>query len=86
MTLTGTDMATRKTTTTEEATATTEPLASELVTPVTEVTTETTAAAPAPSAEPARDPNEPIGTPPSGGRWTWDIPGQAWLQLDAPSA
>ena len=49
------------------------------------------AAAPAPAAEavatePARDPNEPIGTPPSGGRWTWDVPGQAWLQLDAPSA
>lgn len=29
-----------------------------------------------------RDPAEPIGMPPGGGRWTWDIPTQAWVDLD----
>lgn len=33
-------------------------------------------------AEPERDPAEPIGMPPGGGRWTWDIPQQKWVCLD----
>lgn len=45
----------------------------------------TTDTAPAPAAD-ARNPAEPIGTPPGGGSWAWDIPSQAWCPLDAPSA
>lgn len=37
-------------------------------------------------AEPARDPAQPVGTPPAGGRWTWDIAAQAWAPLpDTPA-
>lgn len=36
--------------------------------------------------EPDRNPAEPIGMPPGGGRWTWDIPAQAWVDLDAEPA
>ena len=37
-------------------------------------------------AEPARDSAQPIGTPPAGGRWTWDIAAQAWAPLpDTPA-
>lgn len=40
----------------------------------------------APPSEPARDPAQPIGTPPAGGRWTWDIAAQAWAPLpDTPA-
>lgn len=35
---------------------------------------------PAPSPAPAA--SEPVGTPPAGGRWTWD--GQAWQLLPEP--
>lgn len=28
-----------------------------------------------------RNPAEPIGNPPGGGRWTWDIEAQEWKQL-----
>lgn len=28
-----------------------------------------------------RNPAEPIGTPPHGGNWTWDIPKQEWVEL-----
>lgn len=35
-------------------------------------------------ADPDRNPAEPIGMPPGGGRWTWDIPLQQWVDLDAP--
>lgn len=33
--------------------------------------------APAPTAPPA----QPIGTPPGGGRWTWDAQAAAWVPL-----
>ena len=37
-------------------------------------------------AAPARDLAQPIGTPPAGGRWTWDIAAQAWAPLpDTPA-
>lgn len=39
----------------------------------------------APAAD-ARNPAEPIGTPPTGGSWTWDIPSQAWVSLDPQPA
>lgn len=28
-----------------------------------------------------RNPAEPIGNPPGGGSWTWDIPLQKWVTL-----
>lgn len=34
----------------------------------------------------ARDPAVPIGTPPGGGSWTWDIDAQAWRLRDDPAA
>lgn len=40
----------------------------------------------APPAAPQRDRAQPIGTPPAGGRWTWDIAAQAWAPLpDTPA-
>lgn len=30
--------------------------------------------------ESERDPAEPIGNPPGGGSWTWDIELQAWVE------
>lgn len=29
---------------------------------------------------------EPIGTPPSGGNWTWDIPSQQWVEVAEQAA
>ena len=32
------------------------------------------------------DPQQPVGTPPGGGRWTWDAATQAWVPLtDTPT-
>ena len=43
------------------------------------------AAKPAPA--PAEPPNlQPVGTPPAGGRWTWDAGHQAWVPLPEPAA
>lgn len=28
-----------------------------------------------------RNPAEPIGNPPGGGKWTWDIESQKWVEL-----
>lgn len=28
-----------------------------------------------------RNPADPIGNPPGGGKWTWDIEKQAWVEL-----
>ena len=28
-----------------------------------------------------RDPAQPIGTPPGGGTWTWDVPAQQWVKV-----
>jgi hypothetical protein len=40
----------------------------------------------APPSEPARDPAQPVGTPPAGGCWTWDVNAQAWAPLpDQPA-
>lgn len=35
-----------------------------------------------------KDPAEPIGNPPGGGSWTWDIPSQTWVEVvsEEPSA
>lgn len=34
-------------------------------------------------AQSERNPAEPIGTPPRGGNWTWDIPKQEWVEVIA---
>jgi hypothetical protein len=33
------------------------------------------------AAQAERNLAEPIGTPPHGGNWTWDIPKQAWVEV-----
>lgn len=42
----------------------------------------------APAAPAASDPTppavQPVGTPPEGGRWTWDAQAAEWLRLPEP--
>lgn len=45
-------------------------------------TTESTEAT-EPVAIVERNPAEPIGNPPGGGRWTWDVPLQKWVSLNS---
>jgi hypothetical protein len=42
--------------------------------------TTTTTPAPTPTPAPAQS-TAPIGTPPGGGRWTWDAAAQAWVPI-----
>lgn len=36
------------------------------------------------SADTERDPADPIGMPPGGGSWTWDISKQQWIENGVP--
>lgn len=54
--------------------------------PTTDATMPTTRAKPAPAPATAALSAEPIGTPPHGGRWTWDIPAQVWVELPDTAA
>lgn len=52
-------------------------------------TAKTARTEPAPTTEPTAPAVPypiPVGTPPGGGRWTWDVTAGKWVSLDPPPA